>query len=491
MQTRILLQVTAPAIAIAVLMIGVSAGSAWSIHRLQTNLTSILAESVTSVKASGDLQNSLRRLRYRSLLYLIHPTPDILAEIADAERDFHEAFEQAREACTTPQEEACLDRIETGFSAYLEEMARLRTEAVKSGPPKDFATVALTHPIRHIVEPCQELGDLNREQLEQTVRDSNDLSGRWSGVLLFLGIASPLGGLIAGYGIARGLTRSIARLRVRVRDVFNRLSISDSQEDVRLTLVADGDLAATEKQLEEVVRRVETVMERLQRQQREILRAEQLAAVGQLAAGVAHEVRNPLTGMKLLVEAALRPQRPHPLSREDLEVIHAEIVRLEEIVRYFLDFARPQPLQRATQDLRDVVVRPVELVRGRARHQRVELEVTLPDRPVIASIDAAQIHTVVVNLLLNALDAMPNGGRIQLSIDSQDGTARIVVRDTGSGIAPEVLPILFTPFTSTKPTGTGLGLSVSRRVVEEHGGTIRAENAAEGGARFVIGVPVV
>jgi signal transduction histidine kinase len=230
-------------------------------------------------------------------------------------------------------------------------------------------------------------------------------------------------------------------------------------------------------------------MERLQRQHRDILRSEQLAAVGQLAAGVAHEVRNPLTGMKLLVEAALRPQRPQPLSREDLEVIHGEIARLEEIVKEFLDFARPPALVRQETDLREAVTRPLELVRARAGQQGVAVEVDSPDEPVPVSLDAGQFSTVVLNLLLNALDAMPGGGKVTVQVRSDAAGCWLRVRDTGPGISAQVREKLFTPFATTRPTGTGLGLSLSRRIVVEHGGSIEAVNQPGGGACFVVRLP--
>src|SRR5262249_22189907 len=157
---------------------------------------------------------------------------------------------------------------------------------------------------------------------------------------------------------------------------------------------------------------------------------------------------------------ALRPGRPRPLSREDLEVIHGEIARLEVTVRHFLDFARPQPLARRVTDLREAVARPVDLVRARARQQGVHLRVELPDRPLPVDLDAGQFGTVLVNLLLNALDALPRGGEVVVEAkQGAEGEGCVLqVRDDGPGVAAELLPRLFTPFASGKPTGTGLGL---------------------------------
>jgi signal transduction histidine kinase len=256
-----------------------------------------------------------------------------------------------------------------------------------------------------------------------------------------------------------------------------------------VTIPAGADIQHLDKQLQHVVRRVEDVARNYHRQQRELLRAEQLSAVGQLAASVAHEVRNPLTSVKLLVEGALRPRDPKPLREEDLRVIHGEVVRLEQTVQAFLDFARPPALKRVTCDLRDVVGQAVELVRARARQIGVGVEVACGGEPVPVEIDRGQFTTVLVNLFLNALDAMPRGGRLELTLSAADGGYRLDVADSGSGIAPEIADRLFTPFVSTKPTGTGLGLVISRRIVEEHGGSLTAANRPSGGACFSITLP--
>src|SRR5262249_40299356 len=158
-------------------------------------------------------------------------------------------------------------------------------------------------------------------------------------------------------------------------------------------------------------------------------------SVGQLAAGLAHEIRNPLTAIKMLVEVALRSENRKPLQAEDLRVIHAEIARLEETVQGLLDFARLPAPQRSECDLRELVAGAVELIKARARGQKVEIEFRCPRLPVATNVDAAQLRTVVVNLLLNALDAMPRGGRVELSVErSLTAGIRISVADTGTGI---------------------------------------------------------
>jgi signal transduction histidine kinase len=221
-----------------------------------------------------------------------------------------------------------------------------------------------------------------------------------------------------------------------------------------------------------------------------MIRAEQLAAVGKLAANVAHEVRNPLMAVKMLVDAALRPQNARPLTAEGLSIIHQEIGRVENTVQGLLDFARLPAPQRTICDIRELVTKAVDLVRARAGQQNVELAVECPESAVPANVDPEQVHRVLVNLLLNALDAMPRGGRLDVCVEaSPDRPIRVTTADTGEGIPDTVLSRLFTPFVSTKPTGTGLGLSISQRIIQEHGGNLSAGNRREGGAAFTITLP--
>ena len=291
------------------------------------------------------------------------------------------------------------------------------------------------HPIRLVVDPCKELIRINKVKMTQLAKDSQGVGREGSLAMLVLGLTGSVGGLVVGYGVARSLKQSIYRLSVHVQDMAEHLD----QELGTVHVAADGDFTGLDRQMQYIVHKLEAVAGQLQQQQRELLRAEQLSTgVGQLAAGVAHEIRNPLTGIKLLVEASLRPQNPQPLDGDDVRVIHNEVVRLEQKVQSFLNFARLPAPQRSPCDLREVVQQACDLVRGRAGQQRVEVAVHAPDRPLIAPVDRGQLGTVFVNLFLNALDAMPGGGRIDVSLDRPTGGAvRATVADTGTAHSRE------------------------------------------------------
>ncbi len=494
MDRRILIQVTAPAVVLGLALLGTCLVSAWIVNRLQSNLSRILSENVSSLEAAQDLETCVRTLHFHCFRYLVDPDRAAVDQQMQQDREaVHRAFQQslqaARQAATTPEEEECLRQIEDGYDRYRREFRRLRDAPPR--PRLDYRALTDGDPLRHVVEPCERYVQVNKGFMDQTRQESGRVSRLLHVALLLLGIGGPASGLILGWGMARGLSRSIHRLSVRVHDMTQHLD----ETVASVSVVPEGDVRDLDRQLERAVVRVREVAEQLQDRQREVLRAQQMAAVGQLAASVAHEVRNPLMSIKMLVDAALRPHKPRPLTSENLAVIRKEVGRLERTVQGFLAFTRPPPLQREPCDLRTVLAGAVALMGGRAEQQRVEVRTRTPDRPVTAVVDAGQLSGVLVNLLLNALDAMPAGGLLELSLEEVAGGPgvppgiRLAVADTGSGIPPGMEGRLFTPFVSSKPTGTGLGLCICRRVIEDHGGRIRGENRPAGGACFTITLP--
>jgi signal transduction histidine kinase len=498
MDRRILIQVTAPAVLIGLVLLGTCIAGAWYIYRLQSDMNRVLSQNVRSLEAAQQLEIRVRQLRFHSLRNLVDPQHSSLEPIQKDHEGFEKALEEARESVYSTEEKAWVQKISEGYQKYHSEMDQLQSEIAKGTSRTDPGKFLEAHPINYVVEPCQELLRVNKEAIDATAQENRHVGRQVRLILILFGIAGPVGGLIIGFGVARGLSRSIYQLSVRVQDVAHRLD----QDVASVSVAAGGDFQNLDNQLQHVVARVEDVAERIRRHHAEMLRAEQLSAVGQLAASVAHEIRNPLTSVKMLVDAVLRTQNRKPLTLEDLQVIHAEVGRLEKTVQGLLDFARPPAPQRSTSDLRQVVDQAVDLIRARARQQKVVVEVAAPDHAVTADIDRGQWCTVLVNLFLNALDVMPQGGCLKVEFECVAGTLgvpsahpgrndlRLIVTDTGAGIPPEIMDRLFVPFASTKPTGTGLGLSISRRIIEDHGGRLTAANTPQGGATFIISLPM-
>lgn len=230
----------------------------------------------------------------------------------------------------------------------------------------------------------------------------------------------------------------------------------------------------------------------LRQRQQDVARAEQMAMIAQIAMGVAHEIRNPLTSIKMLVQAVREEGDVDTVKlHEDLKIIEGEIRRMEQCIRTFLDFARPAKPERHCVDLGSLVERTIALTEARAARQRVTPRFTSPAEPFAVDADWGQMQQLLLNLTLNALDAMPQGGdlEVQLQLDAA-GDVELCVLDTGPGIAPEILSQLFQPFVTSKEKGIGLGLVISQRIAEDHGGSLIAENRPGRGACFTLRLPV-
>jgi len=179
------------------------------------------------------------------------------------------------------------------------------------------------------------------------------------------------------------------------------------------------------------------------------------------------------------------------LTSEDLHLMEMEIRRIEDSLQTFLDFARPPKLERTTCNISEIAQEALQLIRGKADQKQVTIQTIVPSVPVIAEVDRPQLRQVFVNLGLNAIDAMSRGGTLQVLIEPKpEQQVECTVTDTGPGISQEILPHLFEPFVTGKETGLGLGLVVSRRIVEEHRGTLEGVNKPSGGAQFIIRLPL-
>jgi signal transduction histidine kinase len=223
--------------------------------------------------------------------------------------------------------------------------------------------------------------------------------------------------------------------------------------------------------------------------------AEKWALVGKLAAGVAHSVRNPLTSVKMRLFSMERTLNLSTSQKEDFEVISEEIRHIDTIVGNFLEFSRPPKLKMQNVSPSDAVDTAIQLLRHRLESYDVKVEVHRDGRLPETLADLDQLKEVLVNLMVNACEAMVDGGKIKISEEirtGEDTAPLIVIRvsDNGPGVPQSIQAKLFQPFFSTKEEGTGLGLSIATRIVEEHGGWLDLKSKEGQGATFIIILPI-
>jgi two-component system sensor histidine kinase PilS (NtrC family) len=234
----------------------------------------------------------------------------------------------------------------------------------------------------------------------------------------------------------------------------------------------------------------------IRRMEERVRHADRLAALGRFAAGLAHEIRNPLGSIRGSVEVLRESLSPRGDDRRLMEIILRESDRLDGIIAEFLDFSRPPAPSRIETDLVGLVEEILLLLSHQPTGPSgVRIVRQYGDGTIKAPVDAGQIRQALWNLCRNALDAMPEGGELRVGIRGPDGDQRpgaveLVVEDTGVGMTPDQVAQAFEPFYTTKPTGTGLGLAIVHRVVEDHGGEIRVDSRPGAGTRFTVVLPL-
>ncbi len=224
--------------------------------------------------------------------------------------------------------------------------------------------------------------------------------------------------------------------------------------------------------------------------QEQVLRTERLATVGEMAAHVAHEIRNPLATIGGFARSIARHPDKVDRVKRNVDIIVEETDRLEHILHNLLDFARPRQPEFAVHEVAGFLADLEPLVREDIDDKPVELQIAQTGECPPVEMDRAQMRQVLLNLTKNAIQAMPDGGQLSLTASSEDDYVELVVTDTGQGIAPEVLDDIFEPFFTTKPGGSGLGLAVTRQIVADHHGELRVTSELGSGSSFVVRLPV-
>ena len=286
------------------------------------------------------------------------------------------------------------------------------------------------------------------------------------------------------------LTYLIQRPMVELQEKIAQLGGGDLSVAVSFAHRNDeiGDLGRNFNQMVRQLRDSRVEIERLHRTQ--MSRAEHLATLGEMATGLAHEIRNPLAGIAGVIEIIGRDLPASSPARSVVKDVRQEIARINHIVTDLLQTARPHPPTVRKSDLNTTVEHAVML--GRQQAIAKSIEITLQKDPTLPEVehDSDQVHQMVLNLLLNALQAVDANGKISVTVKLQETMAIVEVADNGRGIAPDQLPNIFRPFYTTRGDGTGLGLSLARRIVEDHQGRIDVLSAVGQGTTFAVILPL-
>ena len=544
MPAHVVRKIAAPMIGLSAVLLALGVFAAWNVNAQQQASSDLIVREMHAMLAIEDLHIEMRDVRYLVNRFLRTGDPQNLVTAAALKDKTDKLLENAKTLARTDHERELIGIVAVGYDKFFDELQQLSapllsdSAAVGKSPPSrseispelsnEFTQLSDDLLTNEVLQPLRQCISFNQEVVERANEVNQQTAQHLKIGFLLLGICGGAAGLLMGMGIARAVGRSIVQLNVSIKDVVGKLHEAGGL----VTISHTGGFQGIESDLKRLEDDIGKVVERLQQRETELLRSEQLARVGQLAAGLAHELRNPLMPMKMLVQAALERGDDVGLKGRSLRVINDEIGRLEQSIQAFLDFARPPVPEKSSVDVNDVVQQVFDLVNGRANQQDVAIRLNLPMNHVVAVVDRTQIRHLILNLLLNALDALPNGGVIDVRIEpdrppplppvttdsgnqagfSSDINEHDAIRlsssrrvttpvrsspwfaihfaDNGTGIPPELLDTLFEPFVTTKETGTGLGLSICQRIATAHGGTLTVRNREQGGAEFILLMPI-
>lgn len=298
-------------------------------------------------------------------------------------------------------------------------------------------------------------------------------------------------GILSAWLIAYVATRLLRRRLHSLREMTEAVTHGDPTQEVHIQ--PNGDFLKLAASVDRLAGQLRDTTREQDRLQRRLTRSEKLALIGELAATVAHEINNPLDGLQNSIRIIRRDPANAAQVGQLLNLMENGLHRMEMIVRRLLTMSRDEPVHPVPTRIDEIFEEAVAFVRARLERCRIELVCDFPETPVTILADRVQFAQVLINLLVNAADAMPGGGKVVVHGQAieQGRRARLTISDTGTGISEADLPRIFDPFFTTKAqgAGTGLGLAIVARIIEAHLGKIEVTSEPGCGTRFIIEMP--
>lgn len=462
-----------------------------SAYRFEAFQETLVVENLASVRAAEELEIALLEQRgYVSSYVLDRGQGDWLERLSRKSSDFDYWLQQARVTARTDTERKLLDRLESVQNAYAEKRDSVVT-LFDSGNEEQARKLLLEDVVALYDQSynlCEEFISIN----QQLVDDTSTQVRRQVEQVTVIVSATAIFTLVLGTALLWLFFTGVVFPLRRIADDA-RLFAGNAQN-------ASGDIGSDEmRELGHFVRLLMTNVEEsrsdLEQSRSQLAQAEKLAAVGKLAASVAHEIRNPLTSMKMWLYSLRRAVGQNPDLQEKISIVSDETVRLENIVRQFLEFSRPPQMKLSRHPIGELLDKTLELLKYRIEEHNIRV-IRQPE-PVVPDVlaDAEQLKQVLMNLIHNAVEAMEDGGEIRISVEpeTRNGEPVLAVRiaDNGPGMSSDQYDRAFEPFFTTKSEGTGLGLCIAASIMARHGGGLTLEPSSAGGTECIVTIPTI
>jgi len=462
--------------------------STWHIGGLMQNT---VTENLPSLRAAEELGIALLETRGLVVSFILdNGNPERLKDLERKKRAFHDALDRARKTAHTSDEMRILDGLEEAYREYDEKRAEMI--ALYQSGDKDKAIAIFLNEMSSLSQQVDRLSrDFiaeNKRYIDLTTASAQRQISRITWLVAgFAGLTFGLGLLLA-WLFFHGVFFPLRKMVADARDFSGQRSATSAE-------MPTDELPAVGEYLRSLMCDVSDARLALDQNRRRLMNAEKLATVGKLAAGVAHEIRNPLTAVKMWLFSIRKAVGHDPELDRKFEIISEEMTRLERIVCNFLEFSRPPALELEAQSVSLLIDKTLELFGHRIEERKLRLVRNDAEQILPVMADGEQLKQVFLNVLDNAVEATAERGEIRIVIDTADETddrSMVVVRvqDTGRGMPQDVCERIFEPFYTTKDDGTGLGLCIAAHIMARHGGRLVLESSTEGQTTFAVWIPI-
>ncbi len=460
-----------------------------AVFQISGLMQQMVAENLDSVLAAEELEIALLQQRGFVTSYVLDGGNRVwLDELGKTEPQFQHWLARAHETAHTPEEHAILARLEEVFKQY----DAKRDEAVRYYDEGDFDTAKqillrdVQTSYRNAFDLCEEFVDLNQRIVQARIADVETQVQQFT-FMVGLSVALTIG---AGFGLLwlffRGVLLPLRRMAAEAR-------LAAGASEGTGAGMPEDELQTVGLYLRTLMSDMVETRSHLEHSREQLAHAEKLATVGKLAASVAHEIRNPLTAVKMWLFSIRQAIGGDPELQHKFNIVSEEISRLESIIRNFLQFSRPPKPMLQPHTVASLIDKTLELLAHQLDDKDIHVVREVPALPPVMA-DTEQVKQVFINLVNNAVEAMDAGGELRITAAlASPATDRkmVVIRicDAGAGMPPQVRERIFEPFFTTKEDGTGLGLCIAARIMQRHGGRLVLESSSREGTTFAVWLP--
>ena len=473
------------AILVALVLITLAGGAVmiWYTYRMEGLCKSVITKDVAAMQAAQELEIALAKQKGLISYYVLDNDPAWLDQLEKYQNDFQAQFDKTKKLARGQTAVNLLSRIESQYGEYLN--LKNRVIALSKAGDKETAS-KLNREARakflQILDLCDEYKNILNEWINEALAASHSEAKHLRIIAATAMSSAALLGALLSFVLAAQILDPIRKMSLVAEKGSGQAETGD-------------EIKTLGWRVKGLIQNMDKTHVELERSRQRLLHSEKMAVVGQMAAGVAHSIRNPMTSINMRLFSLERTLHLAPAQKEDFEVVREEMRRLENIVRNFLEFSRPAKLKMQLVNVSDIVDMTLLLLQNRLELYGVKVERERPLSLSPVEADPEQLKEVLVNLIVNACEAMKEGGKLTVVEKEEDSeqigpAVSIQISDTGPGIPASIRDKVMEPFFSTKEDGTGLGLSIALRIVEEHGGRLELLPTEGKGATFVIKLPV-